>query len=78
MKRIVSSLVVGLLFLGLFAFMLTVQPARATSGTITINPNGSISSPAGHPANITTSNNVTYTFTGNNYLPIVVVTYKTI
>jgi len=48
----------------------TLQPARAQSGTIIINPDGSISSPV--PANITTHDNVTYTFTGNNYLPIVV------
>jgi parallel beta-helix repeat protein len=52
----------------MFAF--NVQPAKAQSGTIYINPNGSISSPV--PANITNSGNVTYTFTGNNYLPIVV------
>jgi parallel beta-helix repeat protein len=45
-------------------------PAGALTGSITINPDGSISSPV--PANITTSDNVTYTFTGNNYLPIVV------
>jgi parallel beta-helix repeat protein len=72
MLRIIgSSIIVTLLFLSLFAFAFTIQPAKAQSGgTITINPNGSISSPV--PANITTSNNVTYTFTGNNYLPIVV------
>jgi parallel beta-helix repeat protein len=45
-------------------------PAGALTGTVTINPDGSISSPV--PANITTRDNVTYTFTGNNYLPIVV------
>jgi parallel beta-helix repeat protein len=38
--------------------------------TIIINLDGSISSPV--PANITTSDWVTYTFTGNNYLPIIV------
>ncbi|HML02076.1 MAG TPA: NosD domain-containing protein [Candidatus Bathyarchaeia archaeon] len=55
----------------MFVFAFTLQPACASAGeTITINPNGSISSPVS--ANITTSNNVTYTFTGNNYLPIVV------
>jgi parallel beta-helix repeat protein len=70
LKRIASSLIVILLFLGLFAFIFTVQPAKAQGGIIYINPDGSISSPV--PANITTSNNVTYTFTGNNYLTIVV------
>jgi parallel beta-helix repeat protein len=54
----------------LFLFASSIQPARAQSGTIYINPNGSISSPV--PANITTSDNVTYTLTGNNYLPVVV------
>jgi parallel beta-helix repeat protein len=62
---------VALLFLGLFAFVFTDQPARAqSSGTIIINPDGSISSPV--PANITTSDMVTYNFNGSNYLPIVV------
>jgi parallel beta-helix repeat protein len=70
LRIMASSLIVALLFLSLFVFAFTIQPAKAQSGTIIINPNGSISSPV--PANITTSNNVTYTFTGNNYLPIVV------
>ena len=70
MKGVVSSLTVALLLLSLFVFAFTVHLARAATGTIIINPNGSISSPV--PANITTSDNVTYTFTGNNYLPIVV------
>jgi parallel beta-helix repeat protein len=42
---------------------------KADSGAIIINPNGSITPLT---ANITTSDNITYTFTGNNYLPIVV------
>jgi parallel beta-helix repeat protein len=46
----------------MFAF--NVRPARAQSEII-INPDGSISSPAGHPANISTSDNVTYTLTDN-------------
>jgi parallel beta-helix repeat protein len=70
LKRIVSSLVIGLLFLGLSIFAFNVQPAKAQAGEIIINPNGAISSPV--PANITNFNNVTYTFTGNNYLPIIV------
>jgi parallel beta-helix repeat protein len=44
-------------------------PSHAT-GIIYINSDGSMSSPV--PANITTTNNVTYTFTGNNSLPIIV------
>jgi parallel beta-helix repeat protein len=51
-------------------FAFNIQSAKAAFGTITINPDGSISSPV--PANITSHDNVTYTFTGNNYLPIVV------
>jgi hypothetical protein len=71
LRRIPSGLVVLLLFLGLSIFTFNFQPAKAQfGGTIIINPDGSISSPV--PANITTSDNVTYTFTGNNYLPIVV------
>ena len=60
----------ALLLSGLLALAFTVQPAKAVSGTIYINPDGSISSPV--TANITSIDNVTYTFTGINYLPIVV------
>jgi parallel beta-helix repeat protein len=60
----------AMLFMSLLAFAFNIQTARAQSGTIYINPDGSISSPV--PANITTHDNFTYTFTGNNYLPIVV------
>jgi parallel beta-helix repeat protein len=70
LRRIVSSLIVALLFLGFSVFTFTIQPTKEQSGTIIINPNGSISSPVA--ANITNSGNVTYTFSGNNYLPIVV------
>jgi parallel beta-helix repeat protein len=68
LRRIVSSLIIALL-LSLFLFAFNVQPAKAQSRAICINPDGSISPST---ANITTSDNVTYTFTGNNYLPIVV------
>jgi parallel beta-helix repeat protein len=67
--RIASSIILALLFLGLSVFALNGQPAKAVTGEIIINPNGTISSPV--IANITVSNNV-YIFTGNNYLPIVV------
>jgi parallel beta-helix repeat protein len=57
--------------LGLSAFAFNVQSAKAQSGgTIVINPNGTISSPV--TANITISENETYTFNSNNYLPIIV------
>jgi parallel beta-helix repeat protein len=54
----------------LSTFAFNIQPAKAVSGEIIINPNGTISSPV--TANITVSNNETYTFNSNNYLPIVV------
>jgi parallel beta-helix repeat protein len=73
LRRIASSILVALLFLSLSVFAFTVQPAKAQSGgTIIINRDGSISSPVGHAANITKSGNAIYTFTGNNYLPIIV------
>jgi len=52
-------------------FAFGVRGAKAQfEDPIVINPNGTISSPVA--ANITNSGNVTYTFTGNNYLPIIV------
>jgi parallel beta-helix repeat protein len=65
----VASIVgAALLLLGLFVCAFTVQPAKA-AGTIYINADGSITPVT---ANITTSDKITYTFTGNNYLPMVV------
>ena len=58
------------LFLSLSVFAFNIRSAKAQLGTIYINSDGSISSPVS--ANITTHDNVTYTFSGNNYLPIVV------
>jgi parallel beta-helix repeat protein len=46
----------------LFAFIFINQPAKAQAGTISIMPDGSINPST---ANITTHDNVTYTFTGN-------------
>jgi parallel beta-helix repeat protein len=46
-----------------------IQLVRAASGAIYINADGTISPST---ANITSTDNVTYTFTGNNYLPVVV------
>jgi uncharacterized repeat protein (TIGR02543 family) len=68
MSRIGSGIIVALLFSSLFMFASAVQPVKA-QGTIYIRANGSIDPPT---ANITTSDSITYTFTGNNYLPIVV------
>jgi parallel beta-helix repeat protein len=53
----------------MFVLAFNIQSVKATSGTIIINPNGSITPST---ANITTTDKITYTFTGNNYLPIVV------
>jgi parallel beta-helix repeat protein len=69
LRRTASSIIVALFCLSLSVFAFTVQPARAEPETIYIRADGSISPTT---ANITTSDNVTYTFTRNNYEPIVV------
>jgi parallel beta-helix repeat protein len=69
MKGIISGIIVALLLIGMLTLAFNIQPAKAQSGTIYINPDGSIDPST---ANITTSDDVTYTFSGNNYLPIVV------
>ena len=69
LKGIASCLIVALLFSSLCTFAFIIQPSKATSETIYINADGSISPST---ANITTHDNVTYSFTGNNYFPIVV------
>ena len=70
LRKIAPTVLIVALFFGFSVFAFVPQTARAQSITIIINTDGSISSPV--PANITTSDNVTYAFTGNNYLPIVV------
>jgi parallel beta-helix repeat protein len=62
LRRISSGLVVALLFLSFFAFIFTVQPTKAQSGTIYIMPDGSISPST---TSISTVDNITYTLTGN-------------
>ena len=59
------------ILIGMSIFAFNIQPAKAesTAGTIYIMADGIISPST---ANITTLDNITYTFTGNNYLPIVV------
>lgn len=64
-----SAIFLVIFLLSVFMLAYKTQPAKASSPTIYINPDGRITPPS---ANITTSDNVTYTFTGNNYLPIVV------
>ena len=54
---------------GMLATAFRIQSVKAASGTIYINSDGSITPST---ANITTSDNITYTFDDNNYLPIVV------
>lgn len=68
-KESSSGIFSVLLLASMFTLPFSVPSVNATD-TIYILPNGSISSP--FPANITTSNNITYNFTDNNYLPIVV------
>jgi parallel beta-helix repeat protein len=58
MRRIVSSLIVAMLFLSMFVCVFNVQTVRAQSGIIYINADGSVS-PSSAP--ITTVDNVTYT-----------------
>jgi parallel beta-helix repeat protein len=67
--KAVSGIMLTLLLIGMLALAFHVQPVKAELGTIYIMPDGSITPST---ANITTSDKVTYTFTGNNYLPIVV------
>jgi parallel beta-helix repeat protein len=69
LRRNASILILALLFLSMPTIAFNVQTVRAQPA-IYIMPDGSISSYV--PANITTSDNVTYTFTGDNYLPIIV------
>jgi len=59
---LVSSVLVLLLFVALFGVVLNVPSASGQSGDIYIRADGSIDPPT---ANITTTDYVTYTFTGN-------------
>jgi len=68
-RKAVSGIVLTLLLTGVLALAFNIQPAKAESGTIYIRSNGSIDPPT---ANITTTDKVIYTFTDNNYYPIVV------
>ena len=68
MKRIVSGIMLSTLLMGTLMLVFNVQRVRA-SGTIYIKADGSIDP---QTANITSADNVTYHFTGNNYDEIVV------
>jgi len=68
LRRTRFLLALTLLTVGMFALKLKVQPVRA-SGTIYIRADGSIDPPS---ANVTATNSLTYTFTGDNYASIVV------
>jgi len=61
--KTVSGTMLTLLLIGMLTLAFDIQPVKA-SGTIYIRANGSIDPPT---ANITSTDNVTYYFTGNNY-----------
>jgi len=63
-----SGIMLTLLFIGMLTLAFNIQPVKA-SGTIYIMADGSIQPPT---ANITSTDNVTYTFTDNIYDSIVV------
>lgn len=67
-KSVVSGIMLPMLLMGMLTLTSNTQPVRAT-GTIYIKADGSIDPPT---ANITSVDNVTYTFTDNNYDSIVV------
>ena len=67
-RKIVSGIILSLLLIGMLMLAFNVQPVKA-SGTIYIRADGSVDPPT---ANITSADNVTYYFTGNNYDEIVV------
>jgi parallel beta-helix repeat protein len=68
LKRIVSGTMLAFLLIGMLTLAFNIQPVKA-SGTIYIRADGSIDPPT---ANITSMDNVTYTFIGNIYESIFV------
>jgi len=68
MGKTASTTMLTLLLTSMLTLAFNIQPVKA-SGTIYIRADGSIDPPT---ANITTTDNVTYIFTGNNYEEIVV------
>jgi len=67
-KKIVPVVILTLIMISMLTLAFHIQPSRA-SGTIYIRANGSIDPPS---APISTSDNITYTFTGNVYDEIMV------
>ncbi len=65
-RKISSVLIIALLLVGTIVFLFKVQLVGASAQVVYINANGSIT-PAGAP--ITTSDNATYTLTGNVSYP---------
>ena len=66
--KAVSGIMLALLFIGMLTLAFNIQLVKA-SGTIYIRSDGSVDPPT---ANITSADNITYTFTGNIYEGIVV------
>jgi len=63
------GIMLAMLFISMLTLAFKIQPVRSEPGTIYIKADGSIDPPT---ANITTTDNVTYTFTYNNYGSIVI------
>ena len=68
-SKLIVGIVLTLLLTGMLSFTFTIQRAKAGE-TIYIRTDGSIAPPT---ANITTTNNITYTFTGNIFNQSIVV-----
>jgi parallel beta-helix repeat protein len=66
--KLFAGVMLAFLLVSTFTLAFTIQPVEA-SGTIVIEADGSVNPPS---ANITSSDNITYTFTDNNYDNIVV------
>lgn len=69
MKKIVSGIMLTLILTSMLSSALAIQQVKAASETIYIRADGSIDPPT---ANITSVDNITYTFTDNIYDSIVV------
>jgi len=67
-RKTVSGIMLSLLLIGMLILTFNIQPVKA-SGTIYIRADGSVDPST---ANITSSDNITYTFTGDIYDSIVV------
>ncbi|MGQ9507177.1 MAG: NosD domain-containing protein [Candidatus Bathycorpusculaceae bacterium] len=68
-SKAIIGIMLALLFFSMLRLVNDIQPIEAVDETIYIKADGSI---VPSSANITTYDNVTYTFNGTNYYPIVV------